>query len=263
MDLKYVLYEKIDNIAKIILNRPEVGNAFDLNLSKEFFLTVNEVREDPSIKAVVITGAGKTFSAGGDVNYLLKVVSKLSPIQIRDFLIELGKPILALRELKQPVVAAVNGGAVGAGFDMLLHCDLRIAAEKAVMGPTWVRNGIIPVMGGLYLLSQFVGRTKATEMIMRGQLVSGEEAKEIGLINDSVPQDKLEEVSMAVAHDLAEKAPLAVAIIKEGLQRCMDWNLKNELEHALYLQASCMKTDDFKRGLRAFLEKRAPVFGGD
>ena len=263
MNLKYVLYEKIENIAKITLNRPEVGNAFDLNLSKDFFMAVSEVQEDPSIKAVIITGAGKTFSAGGDVNYLLEVVSELSPIQIRDFLIELGKPIMALRDLKQPVLAAVNGGAVGAGFDMLLHCDLRIAAERALMGPTWVRNGIIPVMGGLYLLSQFVGRTKATEMILRGQLVTGEEAKQIGLVNEAVPQDKLEEVCMEIAHDLTEKAPLAVAIIKEGLKRCMDWNLRNELEHALYLQASCMKTQDFKRGLRAFLEKKGPVFEGD
>jgi 2-(1,2-epoxy-1,2-dihydrophenyl)acetyl-CoA isomerase len=263
MDLKYVLYEKIDNIAKITLNRPEVGNALDLNLARDLFLAISEVKSDSSIKAVVVTGAGKVFSAGGDVNYLLDVVSELSPIQIRDFLIELGKPIMALRELKQPVLAAINGGAVGAGFDMLLHCDLRIAAEKAVMGPTWVRNGIIPVMGGLYLLSQFVGRTKATEMILRGQLVSGEEAKQIGLVNESVPQDRLEEESMNIARDIAQKAPLAVAIIKDGLQRCMDWNLQNELEHALYLQASCMKTEDFKRGLRAFLEKKAPVFEGD
>ena len=263
MDLKYVLYEKIDNIVKITLNRAEVGSALDLNLTRDLFLAISEVKSDSSIKAVVLTGAGKVFSAGGDVNYLLDVVSELSPIQIRDFLIELGKPIMALRELKQPVLAAINGGAVGAGFDMLLHCDLRIAAEKAVMGPTWVRNGIIPVMGGLYLLSQFVGRTKATEMILRGQLVSGEEAKQIGLVNESVPQDRLEEESMNIARDIAQKAPLAVAIIKDGLQRCMDWNLQNELEHALYLQASCMKTEDFKRGLRAFLEKKAPVFEGD
>jgi enoyl-CoA hydratase/carnithine racemase len=94
-------------------------------------------------------------------------------------------------------------------------------------------------------------------MILRSQLVSGEEAKQIGLVNESVPQDKLEEESMNIARDMAEKAPLAFAIIKDGLQRCMDWNLQNEFEHALYLQASCMKTEDFKTGLRAFMEKKS------
>ena len=262
MDIKYVKYEKVGPIAKITMNRPEVGNALDLNLARDLLLVVSDIESDASTRVVVITGAGKAFCAGGDVKYLLEVVSEQPDYKIRDFLMELGKPILALRELKQPVLAAVNGGAVGAGFDLLLHCDMRISSEKAVMGPTWIRNAIIPVMGAMYLLPKLVGQSKATEMILRGQTIQGKEAEEIGLVNKAVPHEELEQEVMTVAEDIGKKAPLALAIAKRGLQRGMDLMLRNELEHALYLQGSCMKTEDFKEGLKAFLEKRAPEFRG-
>jgi len=263
MDLKYVIYEKTEGIAKITLNRPEVGNALDLALAKDFFEAVSDVESDTSMRVLIVTGAGKAFCAGGNVKYLLEVVSQLTPIEIRNFLMELGKPIMALRRLSQPVLAAINGGAVGAGFDLLLHCDLRVAAENAMMGPTWVRNGIIPVLGSMYILPKLIGQTRATEMILRGQTVLGKEAEQIGLVNKAVPKENLDGEVTAMARSLAKMAPLAVSIAKRGLQRGMDLSLHQELEHALYLQATCMKTEDFKRGLLAFLEKREPEFGGN
>lgn len=263
MNLKYIKYEVKNSIAKITLNRPEVGNALDPNLAEDFFAAVTAIEADPSIRVVIVTGAGKAFCSGGDVKYLLDVVTKLTPIEIRDFLMNLGRPIMGLRSLKQPVLASINGGAVGAGFDLILHCDLRIASDEAKMGPTWVRMGIIPVMGSMYLLPQFVGRTKATEMILRGQIVSGLEAESIGLINKAVPADKLDDDCMRLAEEIAANPPLATSIIKNGIHRALDWNLEHELGHALYLQASCMKTRDFERALVAFLEKTEPEFFGD
>lgn len=262
MEFKYVIYEKREQVARVILNRPEVGNALDPNLGRDLLLAVREIQADDAIRVVVLTGAGKAFCAGGDVRFLLEDVSRRTVLEIRDFLKEMAMPILALRELRQPVIAAINGPAVGAGFDLLLHCDLRVTSENAMMGPTWIRNGIVPALGGMYLLARFVGQTRAAEMILRGQTVSGREAEAIGLVNKAVPRETLEEEVGEIAQDLAKRAPVALAIAKRGLQRGIDAYLHHEMEHAVYLQSSCMKTDDFKEGLTAFLEKREPKFSG-
>jgi enoyl-CoA hydratase/carnithine racemase len=262
MDLKYVIYEKTPPIAKVTLNRPEIGNALELNLARDLLAAVEDIRSDNSIMVVVITGAGKTFCAGGDVKYLLSVVSEGTNMDCREFLKELAMPIFMLRELRQPVVAAINGAAVGGGFDFLLHCDIRVASENAVMGPIWVHNAVIPVMGAMYLLPKLIGHTRATEMILRGQTIRGREAEEIGLVNKAVPLEKLDEEVMSIAEDIARKPPLAIELAKRGLQRGMDLNLQHELEYALYLQSVLFKTEDFKEGLRAFLEKREPRFRG-
>jgi len=123
-------------IAFVALNRPEVGNALDLNLASELSAVLDDVNQNGSIRVVILTGNGTSFCAGGDVRYLLGTVSEQPGVEVRDFLISLGKPFMKLRELNQPVIAAVNGPAVGAGFDLLLHCDFRIASQTAVMGPT-------------------------------------------------------------------------------------------------------------------------------
>ena len=262
MKLDFIIYQKTEHVARIVLNRPDTANALDLNLAHDLLLALEDVESDKEIRVVIITGAGKAFCSGGDVKYLLNIVSKQSNIEIRDFLTELGKPIMKIRELKQPVVAEINGSAVGAGFDLLLHCDIRIASEKAVMGPTWIRNAVIPVLGGMYILPKLVGQTKATEMILMGQTVQGDEAQKIGLVNKVVEPVKLEEETHLIAKDLARKSPLAMFIAKRGLQRGMDLYLRHELEHALYIQSVLFKTLDFKEGLSAFLEKREPQFVG-
>ncbi|MDD5169674.1 MAG: enoyl-CoA hydratase/isomerase family protein [Syntrophales bacterium] len=252
-----------DNIAKITLNRPQFGNALIPELANDFLKAVNKVEADDSVRAVIITGAGKAFCAGGDLRYLLDVVSNLKPHEVRDFLMNLGAPILKLRSLKQPVIASINGAAVGAGFDLLLHCDIRIAAEDAVMGPTWVKNGIIPVMGSMSLLPRFIGISKATEMILCGSTISGKEAEGIGLVNKAVPKTNLDAESIAWAKKIIQNAPIATTIAKHGLNACCGLNLENELVRAVYEQSACMKTEDFKEGLKAIIEKRRPNFVGN
>jgi enoyl-CoA hydratase/carnithine racemase len=183
MELKYVVYEKMGPIAKITLNRPEIGNALELNLARDLLSALEDVKSDDSIRVLVITGAGKSFCSGGDVEYLLNVVTEGTNIDCREFLIELATPIFMLRALRQPVIAAINGGAVGGGFDFTLHCDIRTASEDAVMGPMWVNVAIIPVMGAMYLLPRLIGQTRANEMILRGLTVNGREAENIGLVS--------------------------------------------------------------------------------
>ncbi|MEW5911364.1 MAG: enoyl-CoA hydratase/isomerase family protein [Thermodesulfobacteriota bacterium] len=257
-----IILEIKDNIAKITLNRPQFGNALTPELSNELLSAIDKVEANDSVKAVIITGAGKVFCAGGDLRYLLEVVSSLRPHEIREFLVKLGAPILKLRTLKQPVIASINGAAVGVGFDFLLHCDIRIAAEDAVMGPTWVKNNIIPVMGSMSLLSKFIGISKATEMILCGDTISGKEAERINLINKSVPKENLATESIAWAKKILRNGPIAVTMAKHGLHECNGSHLQFELEKAVYQQSACMKTEDFKEGLKATIEKRPPNFLG-
>ncbi|MEW6265067.1 MAG: enoyl-CoA hydratase-related protein [Thermodesulfobacteriota bacterium] len=257
-----VVLEVKDNIAKITLNRPQFGNALNPELANDLLDAVNKIEADDSVKAVIITGAGKAFCAGGDLKYLLDVVSNLKPHQVRDFLMNLGAPILRLRSLSQPVIASINGAAVGVGFDFILHCDIRIAADDAIMGPTWVKNGIIPVMGSMSLLPKFIGVSKATEMILCGSTISGKEAERISLVNKAVPRADLDAESIEWANRISQNGPIALTIAKHGLNACTGFNLANELEKAVYQQSACMNTDDFKEGLKATMEKRRPSFRG-
>jgi len=185
-----------------------------------------------------------------------------SPLVIRENLKIIGAPILALRELSKPVIAAVNGVAVGAGFDLMLQCDIRIMSENAKVGATWIKNAIIPVIGGLFLLPRIVGITKATEMIMTGEMIDAQEALKIGLLNRITSKENLQEEAQNFALKLADGPSSAMSMIKRGLNRVLDGNYNHEVEYSLYLQTTSMTTDDFKEALNAFSEKRPAVFKG-
>jgi len=262
MTYENIIYEKSEGVARITLNRPEAGNALNLPLADELWDAVKNLEADKDIRVLIVTGAGKIFCGGGDVRYLVSEMPKKNTIEVRDFLSQLGRPVMAIRDLKIPTIAAINGAAVGAGFDFLLHCDIRIAAETAKMGSTWIVNGVIPVMGGMFLLPRMVGLTKATEMILTGELIDAQEAYRVGLLNKVVPDDQLLHEAEKMARKLVNGPPLAISIAKDGLSRALDGNFPHELMHALYLQAACFKTDDFNEGLMAFLEKRKPNFLG-
>lgn len=262
MEFQKIIYEKTGGIAKIKFNRPGQLNSLDLQFCKEFLEAIKDVEQDDDVKALIITGTGKGFCAGGDINMLVEAMANQSPMTIRENLKIVGTPILLLKELNKPVIAAINGVAVGAGFDMLLQCDIRICADKAKMGATWIKNAIIPVLGGLYLLPRIVGITKATEMVMTGDLVDAEEALKIGLVNKVVPLEKLDEEAEKFARRLVSSPTSALAMVKRGLNRALDGNYSQEMEYALYLQTTCMTTKDFSEALNAFLEKRPASFTG-
>jgi len=262
MTQSHIIFEVSDHIGKVTLNRPDLKNALSPDLMAELGAVIKTVSEDKQIRVLIITGAGDAFSGGGDVNRLLEDRKKSSS-EIREFLKKLyGGGALSLRTLEIPVIGAINGAAVGAGFELLLHCDFRIAADTAKMGPIWARISTIPALGGMFLLPRIVGLGRATQMMMLGEVIDAAEAYRIGLVNSVVPKNDLESASLDLARRLARGASAAISIIKNGINRGLDGTLMNEIDYAIYMQSICMKMEDCEEGIRAFKEKRKPQFKG-
>lgn len=262
MQYKNILFEKFPGVARITLNRPEVKNALNIPILQEIASAVQDVRMDDSIKALVITGAGDVFSSGGDVDLVYKM-SDSSSMEIRNKLKEhYGAAALSLRSLEKPVIGALNGATMGAGFDFSLHFDLRIASEKAIFGSIWIRIGTIPALGGMFLLPKIVGLTKAAEMMMTGDAIDAQEAFRIGLVNKVVPADQLQNKAMELATRLSQGPSVAMSIIKQGIVRGLSGTMMGEVDWAVYMQGICIKTEDCREGIRAFKERRKARFQG-
>ena len=170
--------------------------------------------------------------------------------------------LLKLRKLKKPAVASVNGVAVGAGCDLALICDIRIASETAKFGEVYVKIGGVPDSGGTYFLPRLIGIPKAFEMLCLGDMIGAKEAEKIGLVNRVVPPDQLVSVTNEVALRLAKAAPISMGMIKEAIYRNLDQSIEAALAHETYMTSLCMQTDDAKEGVKAFHEKREPNFKG-
>ena len=263
MSFENILFEKIGKVGRITLNRPEVKNALNVPILQDMTKAIEEVRKDDGIKVLIVTGAGDTFSGGGDVDFLINDLCKRPSPEIRNLLREnYGGAALSLRNLEKPVVGALNGPTVGAGFDLSLHFDLRIASEKAKFGSIWVRIGTIPALGGMFLLPRIVGLTKASEMMMTGEVIDAQEAYRIGLVNQVVPSDQLQERALEFANRLANGATWAISIVKQGINRGLNGHLMGEIDWAVYMQSICLKTEDCLEGIKAFKERRKANFQG-
>ncbi len=262
MSYANILFEKMEKIARITLNRPEKKNALSPDLMRELGDALQEVGRERQIKALILTGAGDAFSGGGNVDKILEDRQK-SSLELQKFLKDLyGRGAVALRTLEIPVIGAINGPVVGAGFDLSLHCDFRIASETAKFGSIWVRISTIPALGGMFLLPRIIGLARATQMMMTGEIIDAQEAYRIGLVNKVVPPERLPEAALELAQRLAQGASAAIAIIKNGIHRGLDGTLAREIDHAIHMQSICMKMDDCLEGIRAFKEKRKPNFQG-
>jgi 2-(1,2-epoxy-1,2-dihydrophenyl)acetyl-CoA isomerase len=263
MSFENILFEKIERVGRITLNRPEVKNALNVPILQDMTKAIEEVRKDDGIKVLIVTGAGDTFSGGGDVDFLINDLCKRPSPEIRNLLREnYGGAALSLRNLEKPVVGALNGPTVGAGFDLSLHFDLRIASEKAKFGSIWVRIGTIPALGGMFLLPRIVGLTKASEMMMTGEVIDAQEAYRIGLVNQVVPSEHLQERALEFANRLANGATWAVSVVKQGINRGLSGHLMGEVDWAVYMQSICLKTEDCIEGIKAFKERRKANFQG-
>jgi 2-(1,2-epoxy-1,2-dihydrophenyl)acetyl-CoA isomerase len=263
MNFENILFEKIERVGRITLNRPEVKNALNVPILQDMTKAIEEVRKDDGIKVLIVTGAGDTFSGGGDVDFLINDLCKRPSPEIRNLLREnYGGAALSLRNLEKPVVGALNGPTVGAGFDLSLHFDLRIASEKAKFGSIWVRIGTIPALGGMFLLPRIVGLTKASEMMMTGEVIDAQEAYRIGLVNQVVPSEHLQERALEFANRLANGATWAVSVVKQGINRGLSGHLMGEVDWAVYMQSICLKTEDCIEGIKAFKERRKANFQG-
>ncbi len=263
MNFSNIVFEEMGSVARITFNRPDVGNALNREMLVEMIQVVESLSTSDKIRALIITGTGNIFSGGGDLDYLENDLCKQSTTQISKILLEYyGKAALALHNLPFPVIAAINGPAVGASFDLTLNCDFRVAAKSASMGSIWVRISTIPALGGMYLLPRIVGYGRASEMIFSGDIISAEEAHRIGLVNHVYEDDQFQRKTLELANRLARNAPGAIKIAKNGLNRGLDGTFAGEVDYAVSMQGICLRMDDCIEGIRAFKEKREPKFIG-
>jgi len=259
MEFKFILYGKSEGIATITLNRPEALNAFSKEVIEEVLQALEDVRQDENVRVVVLTGAGgKAFSAGADI----KAMKGMSALKARELSLMGEKLCYALESLEKPVIAAINGYALGGGLEVAMACDFRIASENARMGQTEVNIGLIPGWGGTQRLTRLVGATKAKELIFTGKMIDAKIAEQIGILNMVVPPEKFEESVKQFAAELASKPPVALkvakALINKGAETSLDIALALERE-GFGVVAS---TEDLQEGVSAFMEKRKPMFKG-
>jgi enoyl-CoA hydratase len=256
---KTLIYEKKDNIGLLTINRPEKLNALSNELIEELARFLDAVQSDGEIRVLVITGAGeKAFVAGADIQELVD----------RDAI--LGRQVSRTRQevfsrienLPIPVIAAVNGYALGGGLELALACSIRICSEKAQFGAPEVKLGIIPGDGGTQRLPRLVGLGRAMEMILTGDFIDAQEAFRIGLVNQVISHDELMNRAMGLAEKIAKRPPLAVRYAKEAVNRSQEGDTDSGYALESYLHALTCTTEDKKEGVQAFLEKRKGTFKG-
>lgn len=259
MKLKSALYEKSDRIATITINRPQALNALNKETMQEILQLLDDVAEDENIRVVVITGAGgKAFSAGADI----KEMRGFNSLKARALAERGHKLCRAIETLGKPVIAAINGYALGGGLEMAMACDFRIASDKAKMGQPEVNIGLIPGWGGTQRLPRLIGKTAAKEMIYTGKMVNAEKAEKLGLVNKVVPADQLMSAVKEFASELVDKPPKAIEIAKSLINQGVETDLETALKFEREGFGVVASTEDSKEGLAAFLEKRKPKFKG-
>jgi enoyl-CoA hydratase/carnithine racemase len=257
LDLEYTH----EHVARLVLARPDSLNAYNEQLLRDLVPTLEALDEASEVRALVLTGEGKGFCAGVDLDDM-----PLSAEQdLAEYEAGLGMfqdVVATLRGLGTPVVAAVNGYAMGAGCDTALACDFRIAGESATMAETFVDVGFVPGDGGAYLLPRIVGEAKAKELIMTGKHVSGEDLVEWGLARECVPDEELEETAVGFAAELASGPPVAIAESKGLVNEAFDVDIETAHQHATRAQRICSQTEDHEEAVQAFAEDREPEFEG-
>ena len=264
MGYETIILDKEEGIATMTLNRPEKLNAVSPAMWWELSKAIEEVRTDSEIRVLIVTGADPGFCAGADVvETLTLALPGEAPPRTREQMKEpVGIAGLRFAQLQKPTLAAVNGVAAGMGFSFALACDIRIASEKARFTNVFVRTGLIPDNGLTYFLPRLVGLAKALELMYTGDRIDAKEAERIGLVNQVVPHDDLLRVTKDMAKRIAQGAPMALELTKWATTRALNTDLEQLILLETYAQKVCLETEDFQEGLKAFMEKRPPVFKG-
>lgn len=261
MELATVLYTVENHIATILMNQPKALNPMNDQSMDDMLVAIKAAADDPEVKVVVLRGAGRAFCGGGDINFFVDA-TKEPNFGLQPLVAKVGKVLLALRALPKPVVCAVQNAAAGGGCNLVLACDYVVAADNAKFIEAFVNIGLAPDTGGVYWLPRIVGPQRAFEMMSTGRAVGAEEALRLGMVNEVVELDKLEEAAYAMAAKYAAGPSVALANLKKMMNRSMF----PELEDYLNLEALCMdvcsKTDDFVEGITAFKEKRKANYQG-
>ncbi|MFQ5843088.1 MAG: enoyl-CoA hydratase/isomerase family protein [Thermodesulfobacteriota bacterium] len=253
MKYQTMIVEKKDRVGLIMLNRPDHMNTFSRALARELNAALDELEKDGQIRAVIIKGAGESFSAGIDITEF----SGKTLLEYREWIAWMEKMTLTIAAMGKPVIAAVHGYAVANGTGLLAACDLAIAAEGTRLGTTAINVGLF-CMGPAVPLSRCLGRKKALEMLLTGNMIDAREAERIGLVNKVVPPEKLDEAAMELANELAAKSPIALQMGKRAFYSMADMEYAKSLEYMNEMMAELCTTEDAKEGVDAFLKKRKP-----
>ena len=256
-----VLVERDAGVVTLTFNRPDIRNAMTAELTDAFGAAVEDVRGDPSVRAVVITGAGKAFCAGGDLSWI-NPGPGADVSSIRAKMRAFYPKFLVVRSLDVPTIAAVNGAAVGAGLCVAMACDIRIAAEDAKLSTGFLRLGMHPGMAATYLLTRLIGTARAAELFFTARTVDGAEAERLGLVNRAVPRAALLDEARGLAQEIAANAPIPMGMVKRALYLAERTDLETMLEYEGLAQPISMATEDLLEGLEATKEKRPPRFEG-
>ncbi len=262
MGYRTLKLERDEGVALLTLNRPEVHNAMDQAMFLELKAAALELSLDPEIKAVVITGAGPSFSSGLDLGSF-QGLDKLTRFQFFSMLQELQKAFLAYETMAKPVIAAVNGLAYGAGMELALACDVRFASENASFGLLEIKFGIIPDLGACRRLARLVGPGFARELIYTGDVIDAQQSHRIGLVEHVCPQDKVLDEALKLARRLAKGPSLAIGMAKQVILRSQDADPEAALELEAMAQTLCLFSEDHKEAVRSFLEGKKPNYRGN
>jgi enoyl-CoA hydratase/carnithine racemase len=263
MTYESLLFEVQDRVATLTLNRPDRLNALGGTLREDLYDAILKCGSDPDARAIVITGAGRGFCSGGDVKAMSErdqagqapsVTERFTPIRDRI--------ILAMRDCPKPIIAAVNGAAAGAGMNLALACDMRIASTAARFSQAFVKRGLHPDWGGTYFLPRIVGVAKACELIFTGDAIDAAEAFRLGIVNAVVAPEALMPEAYKLARKIADGPPVAISGAKRAIFHNLDVDLRAALEFETFAQNISRDTEDAKEGVRAFVEKRPAVFRG-
>lgn len=258
MSFETLLYDVSEGVATVTFNRPEVLNATNDQFYKELSSLIREMAEDKNVVSIIITGAGRGFCAGADVKSMnpdMKLLDRRK--RHRGILADVLRPLVML---EKPVIAAVNGPAVGAGFNLALAADILIASEAAVFSQIFTRLGLVPDLGGFYLLTRVVGLNKAKELCFTAKKIGAEEARSLGIANHVVPAAQLMDEARKLAREIAAGPPTALAMTKSLLNRSSTSTLEQMLDYESYAQTLAYTTPEHREGVAAFREKRAPNF---
>ena len=263
MTYECLIYEVKDSIATLTLNRPDRLNALGGSLRDDLHDAITRSAADPDVRVMIITGAGKGFCSGGDVKAMSEakegrrerpLMEKIAPGRDRT--------LLAMRDAPQPIIAAVNGAAAGAGMNLALGCDIRLASTAAKFSQAFVKRGLHPDWGGTYFLPRVVGMAKACELIFTGAVIDAAEALRLGIVSQVLAPEELLLAAQTLARAIAAGPPIAIRLAKRGLYRNAESDLRTALEYETFAQNTCFETEDATEGIKAFVEKREPTFSG-